>query len=210
MLDLLTKYLLQYRTVTVPQVGTIHLVQQPAQLNIAEKIIYPPSFFAELKKEENVSEHQLHFLNAFLHKENDSVEEQLKQFGDSLYDKINGPGFDWIGLGRFDRSTQSFAIPIEGLHAITAERVIRENPDHQVLVGDRQTSSYQIADEKAGSEFADRGRSVLITVGWILLGLSILAIAFFIYQGKFRVNAAGSKQSSLEVKRLIKPGMNHS
>ena len=195
MLNLLTKYLLQYRTVTIPHVGTIQLIQHPSQLNVAEKIIQPPSFSAELKKEEEVSSHQLIFLNAILQKENHSILEDLKHFGGRLHDTINGPGFEWNGFGRFDRSTQSFSIPISGLDSINAERVIRENPDHQVLVGDRQTSSYQIADEKAGTEVVESRRSVFITIGWVMLGLSILAIAFFIYQGKFKVNASGSKLS---------------
>ena len=194
-LNLLTRYLLQYRTVTIPHVGTIQLVQRPSQLSVADKIIQPPSFSAEIKKEENVSTHQLNFLNHFLQKGPHSVLEDLKQFGDRLHDKINGPGFEWNGLGRFDRSTQSFSIPVTGLNSIAAERVMRENPDHQVLVGDRQTSSYQLADEKAGGEVV-KGRSTLIVVGWILLALSILFIAFFIYRGKFRVNAAGSKLSA--------------
>jgi hypothetical protein len=192
-LNLLTKYLLQYRTVTIPHVGTIELIQQPSQLSIADKIIQPPSFSAEIKKEEEVSSHQLNFLNTLLKKESHSVLKDLKQFGDNLHDKINGPGFEWNGFGRFDRSTQSFSIPIESLSAITAERVMRENPDHQVLVGDRQTSSYQIADEKAGIEVEEKPRSIFIAIGWVLFALSILAIAFFIYQGKLRVNASGSR-----------------
>ena len=192
-LNLLTKYLLQYRTVTIPQVGTIQLIQRPSQLDVAAKIIQPPSFSAELKREENVSAHQLNFLDHFLKKGHHSVLDDLKQFGDRLHDRINGPGFEWNGFGRIDGNTQSFSIPVEGLYAITAERVMRENPDHQVLIGDKQTSSYKIADEKVGSEVVESKRSVLITVGWVLLALSILAIAFFIYQGKFKVNASGSK-----------------
>ena len=194
-LNLLTKYLLQYRTVTIPHVGTIQLVQHPSQLDVADKIIQPPSFSAEIKREENVSAHQLNFLDHFLKRGHHSVLHDLKQFGDGLHDKINGPGFEWNGFGRLDSNTQSLSIPVEGLYAITAERVMRENPDHQVLIGDKQTSSYKIAGEKVGSDVPKRKHSAVITIGWVLLALSILAIAFFIYQGKFKVNSAGSKMS---------------
>ena len=127
-LNLLTKYLLQYRTVTIPHVGTIQLVQHPSQLDVADKIIQPPSFSAEIKREENVSAHQLNFLDHFLKRGHHSVLHDLKQFGDGLHDKINGPGFEWNGFGTLDSKTQSFSIPVEGLYAITAERVMRENP----------------------------------------------------------------------------------
>src|SRR5215207_6661783 len=97
-LNLLTKYLLQYRTVTIPHVGTIQLIQRPSQLDVADKIIHPPSFSAEIKKEEDVSAHQLNFLNHFLQKAPHFVLEDLKLFGDNLHDKINGPGFEWSGF----------------------------------------------------------------------------------------------------------------
>lgn len=206
-LNLLTKYLLQYRVVTIPHVGTIQLIQRPAQLDVADKIIQPPSLSAEIKSEENISAHQLNFLNHFLQKGPHSVLEDLKQFGDRLHNKINGPGFEWNGLGRFDSTTQSFTIPVSGLSNIPAKRVMRENPNHQVLVGDRQTSSYQIADEKVGSKVVENKRPVFITIGWILLALSILAIAFFIYLGKFKVNAAGSKLSPTS-SRILKGDTN--
>lgn len=193
MLHLLTKYLLQYRTVTIPHVGTINIVQYPSQLDVADKRLQPPSFSFRLKGEEDITDHQLNFLSSFLQKENNWVLEELKQFGDRLYDKINGPGFEWNGLGKLDRSTQSFPVLQKGLTVIAAERVIRENPDHQVLVGDRQTSSLAIADEKLVEKEQTTKRSSLIVIGWILLLLSILAIGFFAYKGKFRVNSSGSK-----------------
>jgi hypothetical protein len=196
MLHLLTKYLLQYRTVTIPYIGTIQIIQHAPQVQLVDKQIEPPSFSAELKKEDEVSSHQLNFLNHFLQKGPGAVLEELKVFGNQLYDKINGPGFEWEGVGRLDRSTQSFAIPIVGLNTIAAERMMRLNPDHQVLVGDRETTSLQIADERSVGETQVRKRSVFVVIGWVLLVVSILLIGFFLYKGKFKVNASGSKQSA--------------
>ena len=58
----LTKYLVQYKRVSIPSVGTILLVQQPAQLNVADKIIEPPTVSAELREDVVVPEHQLKYL----------------------------------------------------------------------------------------------------------------------------------------------------
>lgn len=193
-LNLLTQYLLQYRTVTIPNVGTIRIVQTPPQLDVADKVITPPGFSAQIKTEEEVPAHQLQYLNTVLNKNTEVVLKDLKEFGDRLADKINGPGFEWNGFGQFNRSTQSFTIAAKGLNTIKAERVIRENPNHQVLVGDRETNSFQLAEERTVSASAPHDRFNLVTIGWIVLLLSIIAIALLFYQGKFKMNVSGSKE----------------
>lgn len=39
-----TKYLIQKRSLRIPQVGSFTIVQQPATLDIAEKLMYPPLY----------------------------------------------------------------------------------------------------------------------------------------------------------------------
>ena len=192
-LNLLTKYLFQYRTVTIPHVGTIQIVQHTPQLDVVDKVILPPGFSAQIKSEEKISAHQLNYLNGFLQKEDGLILEDLQQFGSQFNDKIKNEGLDWSGVGRFDKNTQVFSIPVEGLAAVTAERVMRNNPDHQVLVGDRQTSSLQLAEEKNFNPFEGKPRFSLVTIGWILLALSVVAIAILFYQGKFSVHSGGSR-----------------
>jgi len=197
-LELLTKYLLQYKSVSIPNVGTFRVVQQPPQLSVADKIILPPSYSIELKKEEEVSAHQLHFLNGALNRKNEDLLQDLKFFGNKLQEKINGPGFEWEGLGIITRSTQSLPIEINGLEPIMAVRVIRQDARHKVLVGDQHfMSGSSTVDEISGTEVSKTNRSLLVIAGWILLLLSILFIIFHLYTGKFKVKAAGSKQTPM-------------
>ncbi len=197
MLNHLTKYLLQYRSVSIPYVGTIQIVQHPPQLNVVDKIIHPPSYSVELRKEEEVSDHQLSFLDSILNRGKDAILRDLRFFGDKLQEKINGPGFHWDGLGMITRSTQSFPLTMEALAPIPAERVIRQDARHKVLVGDQQLLSGQSAEAETELEAVESKRSVFIIIGWVLLALSILFIAFYLYTGKFRVNATGSKQAPM-------------
>ena len=192
MLNLLTQYLFQYKSVSIPNVGTFSIVQQPPQLNIADKIILPPSYIVEIKNEDEVTDHQLSFLHASLQREKADVQRDLRFFGNKLQEKINGPGFTWDGLGTITRSTQSLPIAIGALEPIPAERVLRQDARHKVLVGDQQRLSGGIDEEVV---IAGRKRSLFVVIGWVLLLLSILFIAWHLYSGKFRVNAAGSRQS---------------
>ena len=194
MLKYLTQYLFQYRSVSIPRVGTLQIIQHPPQLNVVDKLILPPSFSVALQQGEEVSDHQLNFLNANLNKGKEDVLKDLQFFGAKLHEKINGPGFTWEGLGTINRSTQSLPLTMDALEPVPAERVIRQDARHTVLVGDQERLSGHGADEMV-LETTRKKRSVFIVIGWVLLLLSILVIAFLLYTGKFRVNASGSRQS---------------
>lgn len=194
-LNHLTKYLLEYKTVSIPHVGTLQLVQQSPQLNVVDKILLPPTYLLEIKNGEEVSDHQLNYLAAILQKGKDAVTRDLRFYGDKLQHKINGPGFTWEGFGTITRSTQSIPLTAGALDAVPANRVMRQDARHKVLVGDHQLLSGQDPQIETHTERIVRKRSLLITIGWVVFILSLLVIAFFLYQGKFRVNASGSRQS---------------
>lgn len=192
----LTNYLLQYRQVCIPSVGTIRLVQQPAQLDVADKTITPPCYRTEISSEEAVPEHQLAFLSAALHEEKDRVLELLSALGQRIREKMDGNGFDWKGVGWMGSSGVSEAMTPSLLQPVRAERVLRSDPEHSVRVGDREMTSRQLSERREEGEIApQKKRSVWMIAGWVLLALAILFIVFMLYQGKFRIGATGSRQS---------------
>lgn len=194
-LDQLTKYLVQYKRVSIPAVGTILLVQRPSELNVADKTILPPSFTAQLNEEDAVPEHQLQFLAGSLKEEKETVLARLQDVGNKLKKQVNSDGFEWQGIGTIRRSDAPVTVSLPALQPLSAERVLRQNAEHNVLVGDQQMTSTQIAGlrEEELEEGRKTKRSVLVIIGWIILLLSILYIIFILYQGKFRVGATGSK-----------------
>lgn len=207
MLQLLTKYLFQYRTVSIPQVGTLRLIQHTAQLDIVDKTIAPPSFVIELKGAEEVTEHQLNFLGNVLNRTREDVLRDLKFFGDQLHEKINGPGFEWRGIGTFTRSTQMIPINVYAIQPVAAEKIIRADAAHQILVGDVEMTSKQMTERRIVSDVVKKKKSPFVLAGWILLFLSVLLMIFFLYTGKFKVNAAGSKQSPLGYLSALKTNL---
>lgn len=191
MLPHLTRYLLQYKTVGIPHVGTLRLAQEPAQLNVADKLIHPPVFSLELVEDEPVCGHQLQFLKAASGKTDDESLQDLQSFGRHFRQKMEAGGFDWDGLGTITAGVKSFPVKTTALDAVPAQKVLRNDADHAVLVGDRQTTSSQLAEERRGEETKTK-RSGLITAAWVLFVLAVLFIAFWLFFKKFNTNAAGS------------------
>ena len=207
-LKYLTQYLFQYRSVSIPRVGTLQIIQHPPQLNVVDKLILPPTFSVALRPGEDISDHQLQFLDANLNKGRQDILQDLQFFGDKLHEKINGPGFTWEGLGTITRSTQSLPLTVEALEPVPAERVIRQDARHKILVGDHQRLSGQNTDAEIVVDKASKKSSIFIIIGWVLLLLSILVIVFLLYTGKFRVNASGSKQSPTSYQLSSPPAQN--
>ena len=196
MLNLLTKYLLQYRRVSIPSVGTITLVHQPAQLNIADKLILPPAFVAEIGEDETVPDHQLSYLSAALQAEGAVVSQQLASLGERLKERIQAGGFYWKGIGLIREKREPMRLALPALGPVPAERVLRPEAEHNVLVGNQHLTSTQItALKEEVEEVAEKERSVFVVVGWVVLFLAVLYIIFVLYQGKFRMGATGSRQA---------------
>lgn len=196
MLRHLSHYLLQYGRVCVPHVGTLRLVQRPPALNVADKTIEPPSYVIELQPDESVSDHQLGFLHNAIGKQQDEAERELRLFGTAVQKQIGDGGFQWDGLGRLESKTQILPFHVLAMQPVAAEKIIRQEATHNVLVGDRELTSAQAVERVAQpASPAGKKRTIAIAIGWVLLLLAVLAIAVLLYLGKFTVAAAGSKLS---------------
>lgn len=182
--------------------GTIQLVHIPAQLDVVDKKLQPPSVVAEFKKREDVSEHQLSFLESSLQSGRDAMLKELAFFGDKIGEQINGPGFEWKGLGTITRSTQSLPLALPSLQPVTAQKVWRTDAQHAVLVGDKEMTSVEMNERRSSVDVVEKKSSIYVVAGWILLGLCILVIAFFLYTGKFKVSAAGSRLKPVSFQSL--------
>jgi hypothetical protein len=204
LLNQLTNYLLQYKRVSLPYVGTIRLVPQPPKLNVVDKLLLPPFYTAQLTDDDTIPEHQLRFLSRLRNEKKEMTLRELEKTGSLLSEKIDGDGFEWKGIGVIRRSQEPVSVYLTSLDKVTAEKVFRPDAEHNLLVGDkqkiyRQASSNpgEVAADLTEEETTEEGsrRSVFIIIGWIVLILSVLYILFVLYQGGFRINATGSRQS---------------
>src|SRR5687768_12771602 len=112
-------------------------------LDVASKLIQPPTYLPQYSDKDSVKEHQLNFLALDLNADKDAVKEQLENFGKDLRTKIKHGSFSWKGVGKLeDEDVKMVFYPdvleIKGLQAISAEKVLRKNVQHTVRRGSRK------------------------------------------------------------------------
>lgn len=193
--SILTKYLLQYKRVSIPLVGSFEIKMKSAELNVADKKILAPQLVTEFSSADAVSEHQYQYFTASLNQDTASIVNELISFGERLKEKISGEAFKWNGVGTLKKRTGQIvfepeAIDLASLNIVTADKVIRQNASHTVLVGEREHSSEEITERLQAIQPTET--SYLHTIGWIVLILAILAIIYFIYTGSFSSLSSGS------------------
>ena len=191
----LAKYLSQYKQVSIPQVGTFELVPQSAKLDVASKLIYPPSYTPRYIDSVSIKDHQLNFLALGLNAGREQVMEQLENFGKELKRKIQDGIFSWKGIGRLEtiNTTTVFhpeAVVSEGLKPITAEKVLRKNVQHTVLRGEQEVLSASFYDEE---KFFKKSINVRTLLGWIAVILSVAFILYFVYRNNFSATSSGTR-----------------
>ena len=165
MLYHLTRYLLQYKQVCIPHAGTLQLIQQPPVLNVPDKLLEPPAYSFEWTPEENPSVHQLIFLQRSMRQETSGVQNQLQSFGLLFKQKLQNGGFVWEGLSTVTNEGQGLPVSLPCLQAVPAEKVIRQDALHTVLVGDKELTSAQVLEKMR------QRRLIILTGEWPLLSV---------------------------------------
>jgi len=191
-LDLLTKYLLQYRKVSIPHVGTLEIIQKSAELNFIDRLIFPPVYEAYITKEVAIPEHQIHYLASVSKYDKEKIAVDLESLGEKLQKKFESGSFTWKGIGEIRAANQAISIDTL-LTPITAEKIMRSNADHSILVGDQERSSTELSEALLDSEDDVKKRSLVITIGWIVLVLTIAFIIYMLYIEGFTIYGAGLK-----------------
>lgn len=168
---------------------------QSPQLNVAEKLISSPAFIIRLGTYGEVSDHQFHFF-ASQGVESENLRQELFSFGERMKKRIQSSPFYWKGLGtlRYDSNEMLFEpdeMKLGSLQAVPAQKVLRENVQHQVLVGDQEMTSQQVTDVLNTVEYK---RPWFIIAGWILLILAVVAIVIYLYMNNFETTSTGLKR----------------
>ncbi|MES2881213.1 MAG: hypothetical protein V4676_03625 [Bacteroidota bacterium] len=194
-LALLTQYLFRYGKVYIPHVGAFELVQQPPQFNVVDKIILPPSWQLQWQNQDKAPAHQLQFIAGSSDSYLRYTEEELESTGKNLAASIDKKSFTWNGVGVIKKIGRELLIEKQlfqsaGLASVAAHKVIRERPEHNMLVGDREMTTQQVTDTLA---IKPKKYSYTLLIGGALLLLAIMAIIYFLYLGQWQLLAGGLK-----------------
>ena len=191
----LATYLSQYKQVTIPQVGSFELVPKPAMLDVASKLIHPPGYLPQYSDRDFVKEHQLNFLALDLNADKEIVKKELENFGKDLKKRIQQGVFFWKGIGKLEAGEAAMVfypdvLEIKGLQTIPAEKVLRKNVQHIVRRGEQEVVSSSFYEEEKP---VIKERSLAVLIGWAVVILSVVFIAFYLYSDGFKATASGTK-----------------
>ncbi len=199
MLSLLTSYLISSKRVCIPQVGTFELRYQPASLNFADRLIYAPATQVVFMEEDEVPQEQLNFLGFELGTDLKLTEASLTHFGKRLKKGLAKNSFNWVGFGELKWENE--ALVFEPAHAaqlppVAANKIIRENAHHGVLVGEKEMHS---SDTSYINEQEKSHRSYAVLTGWIIALLALAFIIYWLYNANFHPFSTGLQQKALSL-----------
>ena len=193
MLSLFTKYLVHYGKVCIPHIGTFELIRQPPQLDVADQLFIPPSYITAYHPQELISEHQRDFFASCFNTAKEKTATDLVSFGEKLKKRLRHKPFQWNGFGTLHLEQGGIAfdpyqIYLDSFTSVPAHKIMRQNVQHSILVGDQQMTSEQVAEALIKT---DEKKNFYMMIGWVLLILALITISIVLYFGKFQPSSSG-------------------
>lgn len=151
MFYLLYQYLIENTSLCLPGIGTLELVEIPAQLDIAEKKIVAPQRIVQLSAGGTNPDNKhsvMRFICRRLHINEEQAWNLFQDFSNSIQSNLAIDGIaHWENLGCFQKDESrniQFVQTVpwsEYLSPVFAERVIRHDVEHNMTVGNRETTN---------------------------------------------------------------------
>lgn len=168
----------------LPGIGTIQLQPMQAQSAFTESLVKAPGWLAVFTEDRNANapELQLQQMATLASTSAVEAEKQLLSFTEKIQATLAaGEAFNILNVGAFQKQADALtfvtAPQLTSLFDdVKAHKVIRENANHKVLVGERERSSiemYEALNKKRPE------RNVWMTVGIVFFLLAVIIIAWY-------------------------------
>ncbi len=155
MIKLVKAYLLQNKSISIPGLGTIYIERIPAQSDFVNKQLLPPAYHYRFDKYFDTPGKDFFSFVAALEQTHDF--EAMKRFNEwalNVKNKVTSINqtvtLEGIGIMTRDESGNIVFEPTEKPKTfdvpIAAERIIRSNASHVMLVGDKETTTEAMTD----------------------------------------------------------------
>ena len=179
--DLIASYLFQNKTCPLPGLGNLSVTTTGAQSDFSNNVIIPPVSSIQFTPGETDTASLLTWLANKTNSDKQEASSALDNFCDQLK---NNSGSNLDGVGNFvvNSNGEINFVPIELPGAftqpVTAERVIRLDAQHEMLVGDKQTTNIAMTEYlNEESPKKDRWWIWAIVLGAVSLSLIFLYAA---------------------------------
>lgn len=203
MTDVLTSYLLQHKSISIPGLGTVYIERIPAQTDFVNKQLLPPGYYFRFDKYFDAPDREFF---TYLAQQKDMADyEAIKWYNEWAYELRSRLRNDaeevWPGVGILKKDASGEIIfeaagSIPSLQEPTpAHRVIHSNARHTMLVGDKEIVR-EINTEDTAEYLPEEAP---VKDSWWIYALIIGAIAisvlfFHFYKNGFSPASAGNQQ----------------
>ena len=200
-------YLVLHKQLTVPGIGTFQLERRPADIDFANKVVNPPAYVVALHHGQVSPSIRLYGWLARVM--NISERDAVIRFNDFVFDLKDqiqsGKKMQWEGLGtlskglageiRFEPSAKE---QLAG-EPVPAVKVLRENAQHTVRVGE---------DERTSSEMIEilnpvRAKKSYLRIAAIILAvLALLFIIWHFFNNGLQASSSANQQKLTPQKEI--------
>jgi hypothetical protein len=195
----LYQYLVLHKQLNIPGIGTFQVERKPADIDFIGKVVNPPAYTVALHHGNTTASKKVFswLSDVFNISERDALS-RFNDFAFELRDKVMaGDKLQWDGVGilskgmageiRFDASLRGMTIG----EPIPANKVIRENAQHTVRVGEDQKTSTEMMERLAPEE---EKRSYWWAAALIIGLLALFFLAWYFSSRRLDSSATGNQQ----------------
>ena len=205
MISLVKTYLLQHKSVSIPGLGTIYVERIPAQSDFVNRQLLPPTYHYRFDRYfDTPGKEFFTFLSARKNIQDFEAMRVFNEWALNLRNSIGGENqsAELEGIGSISRNSSGDVVfePAGKLQSydmeIPAERIIRSNAKHGMLVGDKETTNVEMNEYYTEEVHKEK-------LAWWIYALIIAAIALIVIFFNYYKNGAGSpfgNQQKIEVK----------
>lgn len=201
MQDLITSFIIQSKECRLRDVGKFRVVNTSARVDVANKQIIPPALeIVFTSREEKISDGLVKYISEKKKIPVADALDELKRWCADAKNKLKkGEAILLEPLGVLKKGAsgnefvRSSNATVTFFEPVIAERVIHENTEHAMLVGDRETTSAAMNHYYHDEESKRKSNT------WKIIGIILLIIGFFLlflhfYANPFSVKTIGNQQ----------------
>lgn len=150
----LYQYLVVHKKLNVPGIGTFQLERKPADIDFVNRIVNPPAYTVALHHGNTIpSGSVFSWLATMLNITETDAVQHFNDFALEVKNRVMNEGkFNWEGVGtiskglagemRFDASLKD----VKAGTPVPAVKVIRDNAEHTMLVGEKEKTSSEMIE----------------------------------------------------------------
>lgn len=196
----LYQYLILHRQLNLPGIGRLCIEKKPARFDVADKVINPPAFSIALQHDN--SNPPKNFFNWLALKLGITDRDAIIRFNDFLFDLKKqlaaGNKLEWEGVGTISKGLAGDILLNPSLTdhspgtAVAAIKVLRDNAQHIIRVGEDERTSSEMQEILHHSE--EGGKSYWWVAALVLVILSIIFIGYYFSVNGMSTSAAANQK----------------